>query len=170
MTIDFICNSFLDFLRKNNYRKTTLVYYKRITNQFRRFCKERKTDMYTTEIGRQFSEDVLGIKTGEFNISKFHYRGRLFRVLDSFYQTGRFELSAHKRRAFELETQHFKEYIVQRYPNESSQVNCLYNVYYLLEYLTSKKENSWTLLTKSPPPTAVNPSHWQSPGLLMAGK
>ena len=73
MTIDFICNSFLDFLRQNNYRKTTLVYYKRITNQFRRFCKERKTDMYTTEIGRQFSEDVLGIKTGEFNISKFHY-------------------------------------------------------------------------------------------------
>ena len=72
MTIDFICNSFLDFLRQNNYRKTTLVYYKRITNQFRRFCKERKTDMYTTEIGRQFSEDVLGIKTGEFNISKFH--------------------------------------------------------------------------------------------------
>lgn len=61
MTIDFICDSFLDFLRQNNYRKT---------------------DMYTTEIGRQFSEDVLGIKTGEFNISKFHYRGRLLRDTD----------------------------------------------------------------------------------------
>lgn len=51
MTINFICDSFLDFLRQNKYRKTTLVYYKRITNQFRRFCKEKKTDVYTTEIG-----------------------------------------------------------------------------------------------------------------------
>ena len=149
MTIDFICNSFLDFLRQKQYRKTTLVYYKRITNQFRRFCRERKTDLYTTEIGKQFSEDVLGIKTGEFNISKYHYRGRLFRVLDSFYKTGQFDISAQKRRTFKLENQEFrkdfhdfKKYIVQKYPNESSQVNCLYSVYYLLEYLTSKNINN----------------------------
>ena len=54
MTIDFICNSFLDFLRQN------------------------------------------------------YYRGRLFRVLDSFYQTGQFVLSVQKRRGFELENQHFR--------------------------------------------------------------
>lgn len=54
MTIDFICESFLAFLKENGYRKSTLIYYKRITNQFRRFCKERNTDVYTKEIGKQF--------------------------------------------------------------------------------------------------------------------
>ena len=135
MTVNFICDSFLDFLIQKQYRKTTLVYYKRITNQFRRFCRERKTDLYTTEIGKQFSEDVLGIKTGEFNISKYHYRGRLFRVLDSFYKTGQLDISAQKRITFKLENHEFrkdfhdfKKYIVQKYSSESSQVNCLYSI------------------------------------------
>ncbi|WP_407428314.1 hypothetical protein, partial [Treponema sp.] len=142
MTIDFICESFLAFLKENGYRKSTLIYYKRITNQFRRFCKERNTDVYTTEIGKQFSEDVLGLKTGEFNISKFHYRGRLFRVLDSFYKTGNFDLSFPIRRTLEPEDQNFRddflkfnEYVKLKYTNESTQRKCLYSAYYLFKYL-----------------------------------
>ena len=70
-------------------------------------------------------------------------------MLDSFYKTGQFDISAQKRRTFKLENQEFrkdfhdfKKYIVQKYPNESSQVNCLYSIYYLLEYLTSKNINN----------------------------
>lgn len=149
MTIDFICESFLAFLKENGYRKSTLIYYKRITNQFRRFCKERNTDVYTTEIGKHFSEDVLGLKTGEFNISKFHYRGRLFRVLDSFYKTGNFDLSFPIRRTLEPEDQNFRddflkfnEYVKLKYTNESTQRKCLYSAYYLFKYLSAKHQNN----------------------------
>ena len=78
MTVNFICDSFLDFLRQKQYRKTTLVYYKRITNQFRRFCRERKTDLYTTEIGKQFSEDVFGYKDRRVQYIQIPLSGKAF--------------------------------------------------------------------------------------------
>ena len=58
--MQFYENKLRKLLQKNN-------------ESIQRFCREKKTVLYTTEIGKQFSEDVLGIKTGEFNISKYHY-------------------------------------------------------------------------------------------------
>jgi len=69
----FYENNSTNYENMQFYENKLRNYYKRITNQFIRFFRERKTDLYTTEIGKQFSEDVLGIKTGEFNISKYHY-------------------------------------------------------------------------------------------------
>jgi hypothetical protein len=79
--------------RTAGYMESTIGQYVKTIEALSEFASER---VYSVELGAEFASMTIGPRTGRFSAQRrFDYR-RLVEVLDSYVQTGRVNLSAHR--------------------------------------------------------------------------
>lgn len=146
MKIDFICASLIDFLKENHFNERTIFNYYGVIRRFKQFCAKQQTDEYTTELGQSYANDVISFKTGKFSSQRYFSQGRFFRLIDSFYKTGAFNLSIKKKGRkhpsnLVLNTEYEKcmEYLSLKYSNQKTFDGFLSGIYYFFQYLDSIK-------------------------------
>jgi hypothetical protein len=65
MTIDAICASCIEAVRKAGYNESTIFNYEGVVRRFKEFCKERDVNVYSCEIGKKYADNVISKKTGK---------------------------------------------------------------------------------------------------------
>ena len=97
MKIDTICNALLDALVEVGYHEHTIFNYEGVIRRFKAFCEEKGVAEYTPDFGQTYADDVISNKTGKFSKNRYHTQGRFIRLLNSYYNTGTFDLTTLKR-------------------------------------------------------------------------
>ena len=144
MTIDTICNALLEALSDAGFNESTIFNYKGVIRRFKAFSALKGTSEYMPNIAQAYADDVISKKTGEFSQNRYHTQGRFVRLLNSYYNTGSFDLSVMKRGRAELDNAFLKtlyhEYCIflhERYDNENTIRFYEYEAFCLLQYLAS---------------------------------
>lgn len=70
----------LAFLRKNQYKESTLAKYRRGLNVLRCFCENQVSEEYTLELRNAYVADIY--INGHFSTHRYLDRGRLTRFLN----------------------------------------------------------------------------------------
>lgn len=142
MNIDNLCGLLLDSLKDAKYNESTIFNYEGVIRRFKAFCKEHGATEYTPEFGQLYADDVISIKTGKFSKQRYFSQGRFIRLLNSYLNTGSFDLAATKRGRFSpsnkphLETYDgFVSFLRKRYDRESTVLFYDYQMLYFLQYL-----------------------------------
>ena len=142
MNIDNLCDLLLDSLKDAKYNESTIFNYEGVIRRFKAFCKEHGVAEYTPEFGQLYADDVISIKTGKFSKQRYFSQGRFIRLLDSYLNTGSFDLAAAKRGRFSPSNKpHLKIYddfvsfLRMRYDRESTILFYDYQMLYFLQYL-----------------------------------
>ena len=145
MTIDNICTLLIDSLKDAGYDDSTIFNYHGVIRRFKVFCEEQGFSDYTSEIGRSYAEDVISQKTGHFSKNRFHTQGRFFRLIDSFFLTGKFDFSSVTRGKVTPDNDEHKViykdyglYLQATYENKNTIHFYEYGSYYLLQYLNGR--------------------------------
>lgn len=76
MTIDEICSACINALRAEGYNESTIFNYEGVIRRFKQFCDEKDVDVYTSEIGKAYADDVISKKTDKFSKNRYHTQGR----------------------------------------------------------------------------------------------
>jgi integrase len=97
MTVSEICTLLIEALQKEGYNDSTIFNYQGVIRRFHEFCSIHGVKEYTPAIGNLYANDVVSKKTGVFSLSRYYLQGRLTRLLDSFYSSGRFDFSINPR-------------------------------------------------------------------------
>lgn len=144
MTIEIICNLLLAALAEAGLKESTLFFYKGAVRRFKTFCRERNVVDYTPEIGKAYADDVISKKTGRYSRARYHRQGRLSRLLTSYYNTGKFDISVMKRGKQEPSNdtlkvlyREYESHLRKQYSNENTVLFYAYGVLCLFKYLES---------------------------------
>jgi hypothetical protein len=62
MTINEICSACINALHVENYDEATIFNYEGVIRRFKQFCDEKNVDVYTSEIGKAYADDVISKK------------------------------------------------------------------------------------------------------------
>jgi len=142
MDINAICSLLIDSLRDAGYKESSVVLYQGVVRRFKAFCQERDVSDYDSTIGKAYADDVISSKTGRFSKSRYHLQGRFFRLLDSYFTTGEFDLSVTSRWRKEPVDEYYREIyrkfcadLKTEYQNENTRHFYEYGMYSLLNYL-----------------------------------
>lgn len=145
MTIDEICSACINELRVEAYNDSTIFNYEGVIRRFKQFCKERDVTLYSSEIGKAYAEDVISKKTGKFSKNRYHTQGRFYRLIDSYFSTGKFDFSLIKKgRIVPDDSNHqkiykeYQDYLLRIYDNDNTRHFYEYGMYCLLQFLNSK--------------------------------
>ena len=144
MTIETICNLLLAALAEAGLKESTLFNYKGAVRRFKAFCSERDVVDYTPEIGNAYADDVISKITGRYSSERYYMQGRLSRLLTSYYNTGKFDLSVMKRGKQEPSNdtlkvlyREYESHLRKQYSNENTVLFYAYEVLCLFKYLES---------------------------------
>lgn len=142
MDIDTICAKCIEAVKNAGYNDSTIFNYVGVIRRFKVFCQERSVTDYSSEIGKQYADDVISKKTGKFSKQRYNTRGRFFRLIDSYYHTGSFDFSMMKHGriipdndAHQLIYFDYQKYLRKIYNNENTIHFYEYGMYCLLQYL-----------------------------------
>lgn len=142
MNIDTICAKCIEALSEAGYSDTTIFNYEGVIRRFKEFCFEKGITEYSSEIGKLYADDVISEKTGKFSKNRYHTQGRFFRLIESYYQTGRFDYSTMKRgkiipdnETHQLIYSDYQIYLCSVYENENTVHFYEYGMYCFLQYL-----------------------------------
>lgn len=142
MNIDTICAKCIEAVKDAGFNDSTIFNYEGVIRRFKSFCLERGVTEYSTEIGKLYADDVISRKTGKFSKHRYHSQGRFFRLIDSYYQTGRFDFSIMKHGKIipdndihQLMYSNYQKYLRAIYDNENTIHFYEYGMYCLLQYL-----------------------------------
>jgi site-specific recombinase XerD len=145
MTINTICALLIDALKDAGYDDSTIFNYRGVIRRFKAFCEEQGFSDYLSEIGRSYAEDVISQKTGHFSKNRYHSQGRFFRLIDSFFQTGKFDFSSVARGKVTPDHDEHKAiykdyglYLRTTYENKNTIHFYEYGAYQLLQYLNGR--------------------------------
>ena len=97
MDLDTICSLLIDALHDAKYSPNTIFLYQGEVRRFKEFCRGKGISDYTSAIGKVYADDVISPKTGKYSAERHFLHGRLTRLLDSYVNTGQFDLSATSR-------------------------------------------------------------------------
>ena len=144
MTIETICNLLLDALSEAGFKESTLFNYKGVIRRFKAFCNEKGVTDYSPEIGQAYADNVISKKTGKNSMQRYYSQGRFSRLLTSYYNTGKFDITVMKRGRQEptndtLKTlyREYEAYLRAQYSNENTVSFYAYEVLCLFKYLES---------------------------------
>ncbi len=142
MVIDEICKLLLAALRDAGYNESTIYNYQGVIRSFKAYCKEKGIIEYIPEAGQSFADDVISEKTGKFSTQRYHIRGRLVRLLNSYYYNGEFNFGFLKRHKISPKDpklrQIYNDYLSllsKTYTNENTRHFYEYGMYRLLQYM-----------------------------------
>lgn len=142
MNIDTICAKCIEAVKGARYNDSTILNYMGVIRRFKAFCQENGVTDYSSEIGKQYADDVISKKTGKFSTQRYHSQGRFFRLIDSYYRTGSFDFSMMKQGRLipdndihQLLYSAYQEYLRKIYDNENTIHFYEYGMYCLLQYL-----------------------------------
>ncbi len=145
MTIDEICSACITALRAEGYNDSTIFNYEGVIRRFKQFCDEKSIDVYTSEIGKAYADDVISKKTGKFSKNRYHTQGRFYRLIDSYFSTGIFDFSFVKKGRIvpnnEIHQQiyvEYQDYLLEIYDNTNTRHFYEYGMYCLLQFLNTK--------------------------------
>lgn len=68
MTIETICAKCIEAITDAGYDDSTIFNYEGVIRRFKAFCMERGVTDYSTDIGMQYTDDFISIKTGKFSL------------------------------------------------------------------------------------------------------
>ncbi|MFR4946883.1 hypothetical protein [Thomasclavelia spiroformis] len=121
----------LAFLRKNQYKESTLAKYRRGLNVLKCFCENQVSEEYTLELRNAYVADIY--INGHFSTHRYLDRGRLTRFLNFYLEHGYFDLSIKKGKKydddiirFQGEYEAYKNYIYDRNIKETTKHNYSY--------------------------------------------
>ena len=142
MDLDTICSLLIDALRDAKYSPNTVFLYQGEVRRFKEFCRGKGITDYTSATGKVYADDVISPKTGKYSAERHFLHGRLTRLLDSYVNTGQFDLSATSRiRRQPVDEyycgiyQKFCEDLKDEYENENTRHYYEYGMYSLLHHL-----------------------------------
>ena len=145
MTIDEICSACINELRVEAYNESTIFNYEGVIRRFKQFCKERNVTLYSSEIGKAYAEDVISKKTGKFSKNRYHTQGRFYRLIDSYFSTGKFDFSLIKKGRIIPDNENhqkiykeYQDYLLRIYDNDNTRHFYEYGMYCLLQFLNGK--------------------------------
>lgn len=144
MDLDTICSLLIDALHDAKYSPNTIFLYQGEVRRFKEFCRGKGISDYTSAIGKVYADDVISPKTGKYSAERHFLHGRLTRLLDSYVNTGQFDLSATSRnRRLPVDEyyceiyQKFCDDLKAEYENENTRYFYEYGMYSLLHHLES---------------------------------
>lgn len=146
MTIDEICSACINALRVEGYHESTIFNYEGVIRRFKQFCKERDVTLYSSEIGKDYADDVISKKTGKFSKNRYHTQGRFYRLIDSYFSTGTFDFSLMEKGRIVPDNENhqkiykeYQDYLLRIYDNDNTRHFYEYGMYCLLQFLNSKE-------------------------------
>ena len=142
MDLDTICSLLIDALRDAKYSPNTVFLYQGEVRRFKVFCRGKGITDYTSATGKVYADDVISPKTGKYSAERHFLHGRLTRLLDSYVNTGLFDLSATSRSRRQPVDEYycgiyhkFCEDLKDEYENENTRHFYEYGMYSLLHHL-----------------------------------
>ena len=142
MDLDTICSLLIDALRDAQYNPNTVFLYQGEVRRFKEFCRGKGITDYTSATGKVYADDVISPKTGKYSAERHFLHGRLTRLLDSYVNTGLFDLSATSRSRRQPVDEYycgiyhkFCEDLKDEYENENTRHFYEYGMYSLLHHL-----------------------------------
>ena len=142
MDLDTICSLLIDALRDAKYSPNTVFLYQGEVRRFIEFCRGKGITDYTSATGKVYADDVISPKTGKYSAERHFLHGRLTRLLDSYVNTGKFDLSATSRSRRQPVDEYycgiyhkFCEDLKDEYENENTRHFYEYGMYSLLHHL-----------------------------------
>ena len=98
--------------------------------------------------------DVISKKTGKFSLNRYYTQGRFFRLIDSYYHTGKFDFTMMKHGKIFLDhTTHqliycdYQKYLQNIYDNENTIHFYEYGMYCFLQFL-NRLTNFYNILRR----------------------
>lgn len=144
MDINFICSLLIDALRNAGYNESTICNYQGVVRRFKAYCETKAVTKYSSEIGKMYADDVVSSLTGKFSRQRHAIQGRFFRLLDSYYNTGKFDFSCMPRGRIQPTNEYYRRIyekfcsdLKNEYGNEKTRHYYEYGMYSLLHYLES---------------------------------
>lgn len=142
MTIDIICAKCIEAVRTAGYNESSIFNYEGVIRRFKAFCSEQGTTEYSSELGKQYADDVISKKNGKFSKHRYHSQGRFIRLIDSYFNTGEFDFSILKHGKImpdnpqhKLIYEDYQKYLHEMYDNENTAHFYEYGMYCLLQFL-----------------------------------
>lgn len=142
MTIDTICASCIEAIRNAGYNDSTIFNYEGVIRRFKTFCEERGITEYSCAIGKLYADDVISKITGNFSLNRFHTQGRFISLVNSYFNTGRFDFSMRKKGRISPNNSYHKliyveyqKYLHLKYSNLNTINFYEYGMYRLLQFL-----------------------------------
>ena len=143
MKIEKICSKCIEAVKDARYNESTIFNYYGLIRRFKQFCEERSVTDYSSEIGKQYSEDVVSKKIGKFSANRYYTQGRFYRLIDSYFKNSCFDLSNEKKGKLSLEDmqyqmhyERYKSYLKSSYENINTIHFYEYGMYCFLKYLS----------------------------------
>ena len=142
MTVDTICEAFLQALKNARYNASTIRNYQGVVRRFKSFCAEQNVIDYSCDIGKLYAEYVVSPKTGKYSVQRYKIQGRFIRLLDSYSTAGRFDFSMKKKSEVQPNGEYYRQvysdycsYLSDRYEIENTQHFYKYGMYAFLSYI-----------------------------------
>lgn len=142
MTVDTICEAFLQALKNARYNASTIRNYQGVTRRFKSFCTEHNVTDYNCDIGKLYAEYVVSPKTGKYSVQRSKIQGRFIRLLDSHNNAGKFDFSMKKKSEVQPNGEYYRQvysdycsYLSDKYEIENTQHFYKYGMYVFLSYL-----------------------------------
>jgi len=142
MDINLLCSLLIDALRKAGYNESTIFNYQGVVRRFKAFCEMKGVSKYSSEIGKMYADDVVSSITGKFSRQRYISQGRFFRLMDSYYNTGKFDFSCMLRSRIQPSNAYYCQIyekfcsdLKNEYDNENTRHFYEYGMYSLLHYL-----------------------------------
>lgn len=147
MDLDTICSLLIDALQDAKYSPGTIFLYQGEVRRFKEFCWEKGITDYTSEIGKDYADDVISPRTRKYSAARHFLHGRLTRLLDSYISTGQFDLSATSRSRLQPKDEYYCEIyhkfcddLKAEYENENTRHFYEYGMYSLLHHLEANRQ------------------------------
>lgn len=142
MDLDTICSLLIDALRDAKYSPNTIFLYQGEVRRFKEFCRGKGITDYTSATGKVYADDVISPITGKYSAARHFLHGRLTRLLDSYINTGQFDLSATSRSRVQPADEYYCEIyhkfcddLKAEYENANTRHFYEYGMYSLLHHL-----------------------------------
>lgn len=146
MDINTVCTLLINALIGAGYNDSTIFNYQGAVRRFKTFCKEHDVTEYNYEIGKLYADAVISPKTGKFSKERYHLQGRFIRLIDSYINTGQFDLSATSRSRVQPKGEYYRKiysdycsYLEDEYENENTRHFYEYGMYAFLSFLEEKE-------------------------------
>jgi site-specific recombinase XerD len=154
MRIEIISNLCIEALINAGFLKSTIFNYQGVIRRFKAFCDEKNVTEYSPQLGQLYANDVISKKTGKFSKQRFYLQGRFIRLLDSYINSGNFNLSMIPKEKIKPKNQKHKiiyenyyYYLNKKYENKNTIHFYEYGMYCLLHYLNKISIGSLNELT-----------------------
>ena len=154
MKIEIISNLCIEALINAGYIESTIFNYQGVIRRFKAFCNEKNVTEYLPQLGQLYANDVISKKTGKFSKQRFYSQGRFIRLLDSYINTGNFNLSMittgkvkPKNSKHKIIYENYCSHLRKAYENKNTIHFFEYGMYCLLQYLNKIRIESLNELT-----------------------